>query len=93
MLLRVPGCPWAGSAWVCASQQLISCAGNDVICAPQAVPHTSGCTLQLWQCHDGTLTCSCLQEHDQQLVDALYTAHGHLGFPRDFFVKVRHSCC
>jgi hypothetical protein len=32
-----------------------------------------------------------LQERDQQLADALYAEHGHLGFSRDFFVKVRHS--
>jgi hypothetical protein len=31
-----------------------------------------------------------LQERDQQLADELYTAHGHLGFSRDFFVKVRN---
>jgi hypothetical protein len=32
-----------------------------------------------------------LQEHDQQLVDQLYTEHGHLGFSRNFFMKVRHT--
>jgi uncharacterized membrane protein affecting hemolysin expression len=32
-----------------------------------------------------------LQERNQQLVDELYAAHGHLGFSRNFFMKVRHN--
>jgi hypothetical protein len=47
--------------------------------------HSSSCTLKL-QPDPYTL-----QERDQQLADALYAAHGELGFSRDFFVKVRHS--
>jgi hypothetical protein len=65
-------------------------AAVDLPCLPY-----QGCTAQAvtYSCV-ALLKCTRSQERDLELADALYTAHGHLGFSKDDFVKVRHgSCC